>query len=157
MSMRVPPLPAPIVAVCLLGASLLLCACGSNGGPGGRRMNFAAMQAINPGVEGEWVVAEFPFARNVTRRPDGSLQSLGYLVEDPLGKGRPLMLHFDETGMLTRKQYGGPLVRPPPPDAVGFNISGSSQPGSAGPGGANGAKPSHPQWTPAGYSQSGGR
>ena len=88
-------------------------------------MSFASMQAINPGVEGDWVVAEYPFAKNVSRRPDGSLKSLGYQVEDPQGKGRPLMLHFDETGMLVRKQYGGPLVRPPASGSVDLDISGN--------------------------------
>ena len=114
-----------VLLPCALG--LLLAACSSGSGPGGSRMSFASMQAINPGVEGDWIIAEYPFARNVSRRPDGSLQSLGYQIEDPQGKGRPLMLHFDETGMLVRKQYGGPLVRPPASGSVNFDISGNSQ------------------------------
>ncbi|MDA1193891.1 MAG: hypothetical protein O2894_01770 [Planctomycetota bacterium] len=100
-------------ALVLLVASFVLAGCGSFAGPTEDHVSYAAMQALNPGVDGEWVLSEFPFARNVRRRPDGSLMSAGYWVEDPLGKSRPLMLHFDAGGILESKQYGGPNVRPP--------------------------------------------
>jgi hypothetical protein len=121
-------------------------------------MSFAHMQAINPGVDGEWIIAEYPYANGMNRRPDGSLETLAYNVTDPQGKRRKLMLHFDETSTLVRKQYAGPLVRPPPPQQTDFKILGSRQPGAAPAPGAPGQPPppSHPQWTPAGYSQSGG-
>jgi hypothetical protein len=89
--------------------------------PGTRGLTFAQAQALNPGVDGEWILAEYPTARQVQRHPNGRLRSLGYWVEDPAGKQRPLMLHFDESGVLVRKQYGGPLIRPPPKsENVGF-------------------------------------
>ena len=134
----------------LLGSLLLTTvACGSTNsyGPPGRRMSFAAMQSINPGVEGEWIVEEFPFARGVNRRTDGSLQMASYEVQDPQGKNRRLTLHFDQTGMLVRKQYAGPLIRPPEPDDVDLKLRGNSSPGS---------EAQHPYYTPAGYTQSGG-
>ena len=87
--------------------------CASVAGPTSDTITFAQMQMLNPGVDGEWILAEYPDAREVQRRPDGSLARLGYWVTDPQGKTRPLMLHFDETGTLLRKQYGGPVVRPP--------------------------------------------
>ena len=87
-------------------------------------MTYASMQAINPGVDAEWIMAEYPFARSVKRRPDGSLESMGYWIEDPQGKNRPLMLHFDQAGVLARKQYGGPNVRPPEKDAGGLQTGG---------------------------------
>ncbi|MDF1702061.1 MAG: hypothetical protein P1V36_12965 [Planctomycetota bacterium] len=97
----------------ILLASLLLPGCGSFAGPTDRQMSYAAVQQMNPGVEGEWILSEYPFARNIVRRGDGTLCSMGYWVDDPYGKSRPLMLHFDERGVLSRKQYGGPHVRPP--------------------------------------------
>lgn len=101
---------------------VLLCGCSSVASPTASTMSFAQMQALNPGVDGEWILAEYPFARDVRRRPDRSLQSMGYWVTDPQGKTRPLMLHFDETGTLLRKQYGGPLVRPPPRSDLDFDV-----------------------------------
>jgi len=141
-----------VLLVLCVGASCLA-GCGSTSGPGAKRMSFANMQAINPGVDSEWLLAEYPFARNVNRRPDGSLKSLGYNVDDPQGKSRPVMFHFDTTGTLERKQYGGPVIRPPPPQAVDFGIQGSRT--STTPGRPPPPK-SHPYWTPAGYSQSDG-
>ncbi len=79
----------------------------------GSQLSFSQAQSLNPGVDGEWILSEYPFARNVSRWPNGRLQSLGYWVLDPAGDARPLMLHFDQQGILTRKQYGGPLLRPP--------------------------------------------
>jgi hypothetical protein len=140
--------PILFLAPVLLAVAWLLPACGSPGSSNPRRLSFASMQSLNPGVEGEWIVAEFPFARNVARWPDGNLKSLGYMVEDPGGKQRPLMLHFDETGMLTRKQYGGPLIRPPADAGKSSTMpTFKAQPG----------QPSHPLNSPAGYSESGGR
>lgn len=155
------PLPA-VLLVAVVFASVLtlgLGGCGSTKGPGARRMSFSSMQAINPGVDGEWVIAEYPNARNVSRWPDGRLKSLGYNVEDPQGKRRPLMLHFDQTGTLARKQYGGPVVRPPPPQQTDFKVFGANQPGAAAAPGTPGRPPppSHPLGSPAGYSESGER
>ena len=93
--------------------ALLLPACGSFASPTQDTLSYAQVQALNVGVDGEWVLSEFPFARNVSRRADGSLQSVGYWVDDPQGRSRPLMLHFDARGTLVRKQYGGPHLRPP--------------------------------------------
>lgn len=89
-------------------------------------MSFASMQTLQPGVDGEWILAEYPYARNVQRGSNGRLQSMGYWVEDPLGETRPLMLHFDGEGRLARKEYGGPLVRPPEPteSRAPFSIGG---------------------------------
>ncbi|MEZ6009469.1 MAG: hypothetical protein R3F05_17145 [Planctomycetota bacterium] len=101
----------------LVGA-LLLCplaaACGSFAGPTDKGLSFATMQAMNPGVEGEWLLREYPDAREVQRDPrTGRLRRLAYWVNDPAGDNRPLVLWFDENGILTRKDYGGPLLRPP--------------------------------------------
>ena len=97
-----------------MGVLVLLCGCSSVASPTADTLSFAQMQALNPGVDGEWILSEYPFARDVQRRSDGSLARMGYWVTDPQGKTRPLMLHFDGTGTLQQKQYGGPLVRPPP-------------------------------------------
>lgn len=84
-------------------------------------MSFASMQMLNEGVDGEWILAEYPDTREVRRRPDGTLQRLTYWVNDPQGRGRGLVMHFDETGTLTRKDYGGPVVRPPEKNSnIGF-------------------------------------
>ena len=62
-------------------------------------------------------------AERVDRRPDGTLSSMRYGVEDPLGKNRSVDLEFDERGVLSQKRYTGPIVRPPkdpkPPPATG--------------------------------------
>ncbi len=99
----------PCLCACLLAA------CTTFAAPTESQMSFATMQSLNPGVDGEWILAEYPYARDVTRRPGGRLQSMGYWVQDPQGTSRPLMLHFDAQGRLVRKEYGGPLVRPPEP------------------------------------------
>jgi len=98
----------------LLLFALALAACASGGrGPADDALSFAAMQSINPGVDGEWILAEYPFARQVRRHPNGRVQFLGYTVEDPQGKSRPLALNFDENGILASKEYGGPIIRAP--------------------------------------------
>ena len=116
------------VAFALLSALLLpatgLVGCSSVAGPTSKQMSYAVVQALNPGVDGEWVLSEYPYAKQVQRRPDGSLQSLGYWVDDPQGKNRPLMLHFDAEGVLVNKQYGGPHVRPPERSENGFSFGG---------------------------------
>lgn len=96
--------------------------CSSIASPTEDTLSFAQMQALNPGVDGEWILSEYPFARNVERRRDGSLLRMGYWVTDPQGKPRPLMLHFDASGTLVRKQYGGPVVRPPPRSDLDFDV-----------------------------------
>ena len=105
------------VGVLLLGAVLFLGACQNLPSPipgsRGERLSFAQMQALNPGVQGEWIVQEYPFARDVQRRSDGTLQQLTYVVEDPQGSREDVVLLFDNRGTLVRKHYEGPIVRPP--------------------------------------------
>lgn len=106
----------------LLAVTGLLAACGSFAGPTDRSMSFAAMQSLNPGVDGEWVLREHPDGREVVRDPrTGRVRQLSYWVRDPGGDNRPLVLHFDGQGILLRKDYGGPIIRPPsdvpPPEA----------------------------------------
>ena len=109
------------IALLLLALLLVLPACGSFASPTQDQLSYAQVQALNVGVEGDWILSEFPFARNVVRRSDGTICSLGYWVDDPQGRSRPLMLHFDANGILERKQYGGPHVRPPErSENVGF-------------------------------------
>lgn len=99
--------------------------CGTFAGPTEERMSFAQMQALNPGVSGDWVLYEHPYAREIVRDPQTrSLRRLSYWVDDPRGDSRPLVLHFDGRGVLSRKQYGGPIVRPPQPDENDFQIGG---------------------------------
>ena len=114
---------APVLALALL-VVLGLSGCGTFAAPTDKHMSYAVVQALNPGVDGEWVLSEYPYAREVQRRPDGSLRSLGYWVDDPQGKSRPLMLHFDAAGVLVQKQYGGPHVRPPERQENGFSFGG---------------------------------
>lgn len=109
-------------ATALLACTLLACACSSVAGPTQKTLSFAQMQMLNPGVEGEWILAEYPFATQVARRADGSLERVGYWVTDPEGKARPLMLHFDGAGVLASKQYGGPHVRPPPRNSLDLDM-----------------------------------
>lgn len=98
-----------------------LSGCGTFAAPTDDQLSYATVQALNPGVDGEWILSEYPFARQVNRRGNGTIQSLGYWVDDPQGRNRPLMLHFDERGVLREKQYGGPHVRPPErSENVGF-------------------------------------
>lgn len=95
-------------------ALVLLPACSSIGGSRSRqRLTFAEMQALNPGVRGAWVVSRFPFARQTSRRPDGSLQRLVYSVTDPHGRVEDVTLDFDARGVLVRKHYAGAWLRPP--------------------------------------------
>ncbi len=116
---RLPCLLIVVTALWLLCVPLVGCSAGRL--PGQKSMSFAAMQMLNEGVDGDWILAEYPDARQVERRPDGSLQRLTYWVNDPQGQGRGLVMHFDETGTLTRKDYGGPVVRPPDRNSnIGF-------------------------------------
>ena len=72
-------------------------------------------------IDDHVIVGAYPFARDVVRRADGSICSMGFWVDDPQGRSRPLMLHFDANGILERKEYGGPHVRPPErSENVGF-------------------------------------
>ena len=101
--------------VLLLPALLLLAACGALTNE--RRIGFATVQTLNPGVDGRWILQEYPEVRRVTRRPDGRLERLEYGVNDPQGRSQQLVLHFDEHEILSRKEYSGRLVRPLDPDA----------------------------------------
>ncbi len=49
---------------------MVLCGCASVAGPTTDTITFAQMQMLNPGVDGEWILAEFPDAREVQRRPE---------------------------------------------------------------------------------------
>lgn len=82
-------------------------------GPTTESLSFAQMQSINPGVSASWLLSEYPFARDLRRRPDGSIAQMGYLVTDPLDDTRAVLLVFDGRGILTEKRYGGPIIRPP--------------------------------------------
>lgn len=95
--------------------SLALSACGSVGPLGPRRMSFATVQTLNAGVDGRWILEEFPDA-TVERGPDGRLRRLAYAVEDPQGKGQRVTLTLDEREVLVRKEYSGNLVRADTPD-----------------------------------------
>jgi len=107
----------PRRAVRFLAALLALpvvAACGSFAGPTDEGLSFATMQALNPGVDGEWLLREHPDVREVERDPrTGRVRRLAYWVKDPAGDNRPLVLWFDANGILARKDYGGPLLRPP--------------------------------------------
>ena len=105
--------------------ALLLGACGTFRTPNEESMTFADMQALNPGVAGDWVLYEHPYAREVQRDPQSQrVRRLSYWVSDPQGDSRPLVLHFDDRAVLSRKDYGGPIVRPPQPDDVDLEIGG---------------------------------
>lgn len=81
-------------------------------GPTDSSLTFAQMQSLNRGVRADWVLAEYPFARNIQRRADGTVAQMGYLVADPLDDTQTLVLHFDTAGVMTHKQYSGPIIRP---------------------------------------------
>ena len=88
---------------------LLLPACSNPAGRG--RLSYASVQALNPGVSVDWVMAEYPQGR-VTRRADGVVERISYPVRDPQGKAQTLDLLFDASGRLTQKRYSGRAVRP---------------------------------------------
>ena len=87
----------------------LLAGCGSVSPS--KHMSFATVQALNPGVDGRWILEEFPGGA-AQRDGQGRLKRLTYTVDDPRGKSHPLVLDFDEHEILVKKDYGGPLVRP---------------------------------------------
>lgn len=97
----------------LLPLLLLLTACGTFRGPTTDSLSFAQMQSINQGVSATWLLSEYPFARDVRRRPDGTIAQMGYIVTDPLDDTRAVLLLFDEREVLVEKRYGGPIIRPP--------------------------------------------
>ena len=97
--------------------ALLLVGCG--GMAAERRLSYANVQTLNPGVDGRWVLDEFPQASGVDRGPDGRIRRLSYGVTDPQGKPQTLNLWFDEREVLQRKDYSGPVVRPLPTSAPG--------------------------------------
>lgn len=110
---------APLLAL----LACLAAGCGSVGED--RRLTYATVQSLNPGVDGRWVLEEFPQAQGISRRPDGSLERLQYRVVDPHGHGQRLTLHFDEFGVLARKEYSGTLIKPLDPDAqAGRGVTG---------------------------------
>lgn len=102
-----------LVSACVV--SLALSACSSVGPLGPRRMSFATVQTFNAGVDGRWILEEFPDA-TVERGSDGRLRRLAYAVEDPQGKGQRVTLFLDEREVLVRKEYSGGLVRADTPD-----------------------------------------
>lgn len=109
MSRAAPTLVLPLLLVLVLGT-----ACSTPfRGPQDDALTFAQMQSLNRGVSADWVIAEYPFARNVQRRANGTIAQMGYLVADPLDDTQTLVLFFDQTGVMTHKQYSGPIVRPP--------------------------------------------
>ncbi len=126
--MRAPSPAAPCAAaraaVGTLVLGLLASACGSVGPLGPRRMTFATVQTLNPGVDGRWILDEFPEA-TVERGPDGRLRRLSYAVEDPQAKSQRVTLHLDANEVLARKEYSGGLVRPdtPDPDAARYTAA----------------------------------
>ncbi|MFV1960049.1 MAG: hypothetical protein ACC662_11630, partial [Planctomycetota bacterium] len=89
---------------------LVLVGCGSS--PLSQTLSFAQAQSLNPGVSAEWILSEYPYAL-VSRRKDGSIARMEYRVTDPNGKARKLFLEFDGRGVMVRKRYLGPIVRPP--------------------------------------------
>lgn len=98
----------------LLPLFVVLAACSTPfRGPTTDSLTFAQMQSLNPGISAGWILSEYPFARDVRRRPDGSIAQMGYLVTDPLDDTRAVLLLFDANGVLREKRYGGPIVRPP--------------------------------------------
>ena len=70
------------VAALLLVVLLVVPGCGSFASPTSNQLTYAQVQAFNPGVEGEWILSEYPFARDVVRRADGSICSMGFWVDD---------------------------------------------------------------------------
>jgi hypothetical protein len=98
-------------------AALLLTSCG--GLAASRRISYANVQTLNPGVDGRWVLEEFPEPSGVDRGPDGRIQRLSYGVTDPQGKPQTLNLWFDEHEVLQRKDYSGRVLRPLPTSAPG--------------------------------------
>jgi hypothetical protein len=99
-------MPRPLL---LLAVAALLVACARTGG---RTLSFAQMQSMNPGVSGDWMLQEFPFADRVSRWPDGKVRELTYGVTDPNGKARRVTMVFDNQGVMTEKRYTGAYVRP---------------------------------------------
>ncbi len=93
---------------------LLLASCSTPfRGPNTDTLSFAQMQSLNPGVSARWILSEYPFARDIQRRSDGTVAQMGYLVTDPLDDGRAVLLLFDANGIMREKRYGGPIIRPP--------------------------------------------
>ena len=88
--------------------SLTVAACSS---PYSRKLSYAQVQSLNPGVQASWILEEFPSGQ-VTRTPDGRVQTIVYRVSDPHGKDQTLRLGFDERGILRDKQYSGRVLMP---------------------------------------------
>jgi hypothetical protein len=93
---------------------LFLGACGST--PKDTRLDYATVQTLNPGVDGRWVLEEFPQAGGVQRDASGMIRRLSYGVTDPAGKPQTLDLIFDAQEVLVRKDYSGRLLRPTNPE-----------------------------------------
>jgi hypothetical protein len=98
-------------------SAVLISACG--GVPKEKRLDFATVQTLNPGVDGRWVLEEFPQASGVQRDASGKIRRLSYGVTDPQGKPQTLDLVFDENEILVRKDYSGRLLRPNLPTLTG--------------------------------------
>ena len=70
-----------------------------------KRLSYATVQALNPGVDGKWVLEEFPNTQRVERDPSGKIQRISYGVLDPQGKSKTLTLWFDQNEVLQRKVF----------------------------------------------------
>ena len=81
--------------------------------PTTQRLSYAEVQSLNPGVNVDWVVREFPNAR-MSRDRAGRVRQTEHGVTDPYGKSQSLFLDFNECGVCVKKTYSGTVVRPPP-------------------------------------------
>ncbi len=93
------------LALLLLPCVLAACAGQS------RKLTYAQVQALNPGIPASWILEEYPGGR-ATNRPNGVPETITYAVTDPTGRGETLTLAFDECGILSQKSYSGRPVRP---------------------------------------------
>jgi hypothetical protein len=80
-------------------------------GPFSKKLSYANVQSLNPGLEASWILEEFPFGQ-VTRTADDRVESIVYNVTDPHGKNQTLYLGFDERGILRDKRYSGRVLMP---------------------------------------------
>ena len=97
----------------LVGLALSLgCLVGCGAGPSSNRLTYAQVQALNPGVTADWVLAEYP-GGSVQRDQAGRVRMTEHGVTDPYGKGQSLFLEYDARGVCVKKTYTGAVLRPP--------------------------------------------